>query len=64
VPRSKVHQKRKLKQRRKRDKQEALIQKRVRAFNALPEEDQVALLTRWKRKIKEEEWPGGLQEEN
>lgn len=56
MPKSKTHYKRKMKQRKRKESFDTLIKKRVAAFNALPEEDKVALLTRWeKRKSNKEE---------
>ena len=49
MPKSKTHYKRKMKLRKRHEKFESLIKKRVKAFNELPEEDKVALLTRWQR---------------
>jgi hypothetical protein len=59
MPKSKTHQKRKLKKRKRQDKFNSLIEKRLTAFKALPEEDQVALLTKWKQKFQKQEEPVG-----
>lgn len=52
MPKSKTHQKRKMKLRKRQTKFDSLITKRVEAFKALPEEDQIALLTKWKKRGK------------
>lgn len=55
MPKSKTHYKRKMKKRKRQESFNSLIKKRVEAFKALPEEDQVALLTKWKKHSKPEE---------
>jgi len=49
VPKSKQNQKRKQKLKKRNDKFEALITKRVKKFKALPLEDQVALMDHWQQ---------------
>lgn len=55
MPVSKNSYRRKMKLRKRKEKFNSLIKKRVAAFNELPEDDKVALLTRWKRSIAETE---------
>lgn len=55
MPKSKPHYRRKMKLRKRNDKFESLISKRLATFNQLPEEEKVALLTRWKNRDKTEE---------
>lgn len=54
MPVSKVHKKRKETLKKRKAKFESLIAKRVKAFNALPEADQIALLAQWKQPSTEE----------
>lgn len=48
MPKSRTHYKRKMTKRKRKEKFESLIQKRLDAFKALPLADQVALMDRWK----------------
>jgi hypothetical protein len=45
--------------RKRQQKFDSLITKRLESFKALPEEDQVALLTKWKQKFQKQEEPVG-----